>query len=77
MYAQSQGSPFPPNVTTYPVATPANAAIPNSNHQGYIAQNYGFNQGTSYQSNQAPSEKRGHVDPSAPPPSYDEIMANS
>jgi hypothetical protein len=51
------------------------------NQPGSIRPIYGYSDGTNYQSNQAPyvphEDTSGYLSPSAPPPSYDEIVANS
>ena len=70
MYGMNQPSPYPTNMHAYPQQNMAN---PNIHQQDNIRPIYGFNQGT----NQGPyPQTNGQVDPSAPPPSYDEIIGN-
>ena len=77
----SQESSNSTNMTNSLVPTSTNASIPNINHQSSTSQSYCSNQGTNQGTNEAPyvsyPQTNGDVEESAPPPSYDEVMANS
>ena len=77
----SQGSSNSTNMTNSPVATSTYASIPNINHQSSTSRSFCSNQGTNQRTNEASyvsyPQANGEVDYSDPPPSYDEVMANS
>ncbi|XP_060600493.1 uncharacterized protein LOC132753942 isoform X2 [Ruditapes philippinarum] len=82
MIEMNQGSTFPTNTTTYPVDSQADVANRDIDQQvNYRASMIDFKEGTNFQYHQTSydshPETSGDIDLSAPPPSYDEIIANS
>ncbi|XP_060553006.1 uncharacterized protein LOC132714219 isoform X2 [Ruditapes philippinarum] len=75
------GSIVPPIMTTDPIAAQNHVTNQDNYQQGSIRPIYGLNEGTNNQSNRAPGVSHPntseYIDPSASPPSYDEVMAKS
>jgi hypothetical protein len=82
MIEMNQGSTFPPHTTIYPVDSQDDVTNQDIDQQvNYRASMNDFNEGTNFQYHQTAydshPETSGDIDLSAPPPSYDEIIANS